>query len=102
MFDTFLRFEFISVHFCTFPLLQFFIRNYLISIGATFTVQPSLIVDMLGVQNAARGTAFFTMSLGFGFLLSVPFAGKSRNSTITISRFLFTDLISFCYLASDY
>ena len=47
-------------------------------LGAGFTVQPTIVVDLLGVDNAPRAMAFFTMSLGFGFLLSVPLAGMVR------------------------
>ena len=43
--------------------------------GAFFTVTTTVVVDLLGIENAARGQAISSLFMGSGFLLGTPFAG---------------------------
>ena len=55
------------------------------------TVQTTVVVDILGVEEAANGAAAMAIFKTTGFLVSIPFAGKLiyffKNYTIQSGAF---------------
>lgn len=59
----------------SFPMIAVFVVLESISNGGFYCVQSTVIVDINGIENAARSQALLGFSSGLGILVSIPFAG---------------------------
>ena len=52
--------------------------------GCFLTVQPTVLVDLMGVERIARSQAFVNIFQGTGSLVGVPLAGKQYKIEVLI------------------
>ena len=52
---------------------------FVYSLAGYRSVNTSILVDILGVQNIARSMGFFLLVSGLGCVLSIPTSGKSSK-----------------------